>query len=216
MKELQKKIDQLKIITGASKKTGWIKDNVAFYLWGLVKLYDPDLVLNIGHLWGKSSMIFCDAMFGNHKLESEYDVGDHEFKNFVERGSIQYSKKKVFSVDPHTHPAGHRPLNCEGGVKFISETYKDFVFFKKRSQDFLLESDFSAYKRKFAFIDGDHSYEGARRDVELCREHGFDCIVVDDTEYIPHIKKATHDGLAGKYKILDIPLWNGIVIAIKR
>ena len=45
----------------------------------------------------------------------------------------------------------------------------------------IFNNDLSEYKRKLAFVDGDHTYEGALRDVQLCCQRGFDCIVVDDT-----------------------------------
>ena len=216
MNDLKEKIEQLKEITGASERTGWIRDNVAFYLWGLVKFYDPDLVLNIGHLWGKSSMIFCDAMFGSHSLEETYSVGDTAFKNFVEKDAISYDTKKVISVDPHLHAAGHRQLNCEGGVEFLESAYENFQFYKQKSQDFLATTDLSSYKRKFAFIDGDHTYQGALQDVRLCCHHNFDFIIVDDTAYLPNVRQAALDGFSAEYQVLEHTLWNGFILGAKR
>ena len=91
-------IDELKKITGSSQATGWVKENVAHFLSGFVRYADLNLVLNIGHLWGKSALVFCDAMFNEKKFENNWSVGDQQFRSHTLSSKNQSEIKNANNV----------------------------------------------------------------------------------------------------------------------
>ena len=123
----------------------------------------------------------------------------------------------MHSVDPLIQPLGHRPLHAyPEGTDFIKKCYPGFTFHNEKSDLFFLTFDFSPYKRKLIFIDGDHTYEGALRDCQNAIRNNFDFIIIDDTSYIPHIEKAAKDSLVKSYDFLSLPYWNGLNIMVKK
>ena len=85
--KINREVQKLKTITGSSEKTGWVKENVAHLLSGFVRYADVNLVVNIGHLWGKSALVFCDAMFNNRDFEDNWDPGDDPFSTHSRRNT---------------------------------------------------------------------------------------------------------------------------------
>ena len=84
---IRKNLENLKMITGASDRTGWMIDDVSAYVYSMVKFYKPDLVLQIGHLWGKSACIVLEALTDDflteeNTFESGQLSGDKKFYEF--------------------------------------------------------------------------------------------------------------------------------------
>jgi len=154
--KINREVQKLKKITGSSEKTGWVKENVAHLLSGFVRYADVNLVVNIGHLWGKSALVFCDAMFNNRDFEDNWDPGDDPFSTHSRRNTNDSEIREVHSVDPLIQPLGHRPLHAHPeGTDFIKSCYPGFTFHNEKSDLFFLTFDFAPYKRKMIFIDGD-------------------------------------------------------------
>lgn len=61
MNGLADAVGTLKSITGSSPSVGWLCDGVSFLLYGLVKFYRPQLVVQTGHLWGKSAAVILGS-----------------------------------------------------------------------------------------------------------------------------------------------------------
>ena len=104
--KINREVQKLKKITGSSEKTGWVKENVAHLLSGFVRYADVNLVVNIGHLWGKSALVFCDAMFNNRDFEDNWDPGDDPFSTHSRRNTNDSEIREVHSVDPLIQPLG--------------------------------------------------------------------------------------------------------------
>lgn len=214
---IQEQIDELKKITGSSQLTGWVKENVAHFLSGFVRYADVNLVVNIGHLWGKSALMFCDAMFNEKNFETNWDVGDPTFVGHTIKSTNPSNVREVHSVDPLLQPPQWRPPNAIEGTKYINGLYPNFTFHHMKSDAFFDSGfDFSKYNRKLIFIDGDHTYEGALRDVKNAVKYKFDFIIIDDTSFIPHIEKAAKDGMTSEYDFISLPLWNGLNLLVRK
>ena len=85
MEKLRKNLSRLKEITKASDRTGWMNDDVSFFLYSLIKFYKPSLVLQIGHLWGKSACVALEALndnflTSNNRLEYGKLSGDEAIR----------------------------------------------------------------------------------------------------------------------------------------
>ena len=64
---LAQKVGILRKTTGGSIGTGWMHDEVCWLLHGLIRFYRPSLVIQTGHLWGKSALVVLDAL-EEHRL----------------------------------------------------------------------------------------------------------------------------------------------------
>ena len=62
MVSLAGKVGILRQTTGGSIGTGWMHDEVCWLLHGLIRFYRPTLVIQTGHLWGKSALVVLDAL----------------------------------------------------------------------------------------------------------------------------------------------------------
>ena len=101
---LQKRLTKLKKITGASDRTGWMVDEVSLVVYSLIKFYKPSLVLQIGHLWGKSALVSLEALtdgflMDGERIEKGALSGDKKFLSFVKIKWPKNTKGKLLSVD---------------------------------------------------------------------------------------------------------------------
>src|ERR1035437_10443906 len=80
---LEHNVKELGRLTGKSKSCGWMFDEVAWLLHALVSLTRPEVVIQTGHLWGKSSCVILDALQYKLDIEGNPPQGDGAFDFFV-------------------------------------------------------------------------------------------------------------------------------------
>ena len=218
---------ELRKITGGSLSTGWMRDEVAFILYAFVKWFKPELVIQTGHLWGKSAIIATEALYDGFltggatglTIENEPQEGDKKAADFTAINSPRPAlAPKFISIDPH-------PKNvpqAEAGIRYLKSLYGDsFEFHQMSSFDFFqtrtaqLQKDFHG-TRILGIVDGDHSWAGCMADLTHLAKLGAQLIFVDDTLWLPHLGRAAREfARRENYNLLDLSLYNGIGVLWK-
>ncbi len=117
------RLETLKSITGASTGCGWMVDDVAFLLYSLVKFYKPELVIQTGHLWGKSMFMVLEALtdgfLESSPIESSPVNADKVFSDFTASRSPRFGGKRAISMDPEPMGVPH-PVE---GIDYLKKCY---------------------------------------------------------------------------------------------
>lgn len=224
IQRLQRRLAKLKKITKASDRTGWMIDEVAFVLYSLVKFYKPALVIQIGHLWGKSALFILEALtdgflMEGKRIEKGVLSGDKKFLKFIKSQWPPAVKGKLISVD--AYPYG----NWEKGISYLHQEYgkKRFEFVVEKSSQFF-ESRGEEIRKEYAgetvmgVVDGDHSFEACMNDIESMAGLGVDHIIVDDILWLPHINYICEEFVRThpSYKYSSFLKYNGLAVISKK
>lgn len=204
---------QLRSITGGSTTCGWMCDEVAAFIGSLVRFYRPELVIQTGHLWGKSSLAVLEAFGKPEPLEGLPVGGDAKFSAFVDARRPEPERQMLISIDPE--PMG--VPNSAAGLAWLKDRYG--AAFDNRYQACTSVQFFRHFrtdKRLMGIIDGDHTDDGCRRDIESLAVLNAEMIVVDDTLWLPTLKHVAKDAAARLgYGFAHLPHYNGIALLTK-
>lgn len=205
---INEKIKKLREVTGASSISGWMNDEGLFLIYGLIKWYSPDLVIQTGHLWGKSACVILEALTDVARIDLDVQMGDPRFAEFLANNTPKSTNPKLISIDPNLVVP-----NPDAGVEYLKSLYGDsFEFIKGYSGDYL--KNFSTDKKRIAgIVDGDHSIEGCSLDVECLIKLGTNLIIVDDISWLPCLKNVQK--IIVGYQQLILPERQGYLIAYK-
>lgn len=221
---LKKRLAKLKSITKASNRTGWVIDEVALLLYTLVKFYKPGLVIQIGHLWGKSALFLLEALtdnflMGDERIEEGILSGDKKFFSYVKTQWPKARQGKLISVD--AFPYG----NWKKGIAYLEKQYgkNRFEFLVEKSDQFF-EKYSNEIKKKYqsrvvlGIVDGDHSYEVCLNDLMGMSKLGANHIIVDDLKWIPHLQTACIKFIKTypEYYLSTFLAYNGIALLSKK
>lgn len=213
--DVKGRLKVIKAVTEASVCCGWTRDEVCLYLYSLLILHRPDVVIQTGHLWGKSSVFILDALSTyNDRLFDDTDVtSDHTFDAFVVNNApVQKQHGTLYSIDPD--PWG--VMKWEDGIKLLNTWYGDNFKFINESSHVVLPTlkDVCIGKRVFGMVDGDHTAVGCRQDIKDMIELGAQWIFVDDTAWLPDLYPVVEE-FATDYRVNYIPLYNGVSVLMK-
>lgn len=221
---LVKHIRELRERTGASTSIGWMYDEPAFLLYALVKWYKPELVIQTGHLWGKSAMVVLAALRDGFLMSEEGMLEPEQEADKTLRGFVAVnrpeppSRPKVISIDPQ--PKG--VPNSDAGVRYLKEYDPDFEFHQMKSSEFFgkhaerLGREFQG-RRIMGIVDGDHTWEGAMTDLEELSRIGAGLIIFDDMTWLPHLRRAAGEfARRRRYEFLNLPFFTGMGILWKK
>ena len=215
MTRMAERIRKLREITGGAVECGCVCDEVALLIYTLVKFYRPELVIQTGHLWGKSAVVILEALTDGGPAWGNLGARAHiEFMYFVDtHRPLQVPIPLFISIDPQD---GAVP-NFDAGIDYLIETYgESFKYWKMTSQHYFAVTS-APHQRFMAFVDGDHSPAGVEFDVRSFAVLGAEVIVLDDTLWIPHIE-AIGRRLASElgYDFTHWPLYNGVAVLTRR
>lgn len=205
-------VKELKRITGASTNCGWMCDEVADFLAAMVRFYKPELVIQTGHLWGKSAAMILSADGTGSGGPRDEVEGDEGFRKFLEDHTPGNGRPaSLISIDPDpmgvtNHAAGLNLLLNEFGSRFR--------FVKSKSADFFTLVKIDA--RIMGLVDGDHTDAGCRKDIESLAAMGAEVILVDDTLWLPSLKHVAKEAAARLgYSFQNHAIYNGIAVLVK-
>lgn len=186
-------------------------DEVAAFITALVRFHRPEVVIQTGHLWGKSSLAVLEGFDLAEPLEGTPRGGDVAFTAFVEKNRPIPSTQKLISIDPLPMDVPHSGR----GVLWLQERYGSaFEFHKCKSTDFF--RTFKTDKRLMGIVDGDHTDDGCKRDIESLAALNATAIIVDDTLWLPSLKHVARSAAARLgYTFAHHAVYNGIAVLTK-
>lgn len=208
------RLRELEKVTGGASGCGWMCDEVAKLLYSLIQFYRPSVVIQTGHLWGRSSVFILEALTDmaifNEAFPQPESQGDAAFNEFVDRHEPAYPSGCLISIDPApfgvpNQSAGYDLLKLWYGTRFTFLSYKSHEYFAT-APDYGTD-------RIFGIVDGDHTEEGCMKDLEGFAKLKAEVIFVDDTTWIPALEEvcksfaATYD-----YHAVTLRLYNGVTI----
>jgi len=192
-------------------------DEVAVFLYGLIKFHRPELVVQTGHLWGKSAVFVLEALTDGFldidRFEPISREGDPGFRDFVEDHVPRRKLPAIMiSVDPDPLGVG----DWDSGVKLLNQWYDGFFVFQHMRSDQFLPTFKPVTKNVLAIVDGDHTRQGCTKDLEACAELQANCIVVDDTEWLPELKDVSRTFASQRgYESISFTPYNGVTLLVK-
>ena len=203
--------------TGGSPNCGWMVDEVAVYLYGLIKFYKPELVIQTGHLWGKSALFVLEALTDGflvcERVENIEREGDPAFKKFVQ-ANVPQRKLPAYLVSVDPDPLGVE--HWDTGINLLLNWYEGFFEFKHIRSDQFFQSFETPVGNILVIVDGDHTREGCLKDLNAANNLHATCIVVDDTEWLPELKNVTKFfASANGYQYVCLPHYNGLTLLVK-
>lgn len=213
------RVRELRRITGGSRNCGWMSDEQAFLLYALIKRFRPEVVLQTGHLWGKSALVIAEALddgflMEENVMEDEKQEAHVVYSAFVASNTPKPTKGILISIDP-------LPRNVpdwRAGVEYIRSHHPSFVFHQMLSTEYFLRVRNGTLpspkgKRLMGIVDGDHSYLGCLIDIRNFHNLGADIIIVDDTSWIPFTRRACERfARRNGYSFCHLPDYNGLGI----
>jgi cephalosporin hydroxylase len=198
-------------------------DEQGLLIYSLVKYIKPEVVIQTGHLWGKSACFILEALSDeilNAFVFEKSQESDKDYTGFVDRHRpTKQTAAKFISIDPFRSPERHTPPRWKEGVELLKEKYGDGFEFYHQTSDAFFNENREKYKGKhlLAVVDGDHSPAGLRRDLDNLDEMECKYIVVDDVLFLPHLGRVCEEFADQKgFAYAPINLYNGLGLLTKK
>ena len=184
------------------------KENAAIFL-DLIIENKPKYFLEVGVLEGVTAKNVCEIMYKFYGYNFKYygiDLfgQDLEYNNKREFTPISYKYSNPLKTIYFNYILKHHPNSLEG-VKFFLRKYKDSInLFQGYSKDILKKIELD--KIDFVFLDGGHSYETVKNDLDILL-NGLkknSIILIDDYTQESYGVKRAVDEIKNNFKNLLI------------
>ena len=187
IERIRKKLSHLKEITGGSYiDCGYMYDEVALLVYSLIKFYKPNVIIQTGHLWGKSALIGLEALTDgftqtiSNGFETEDQLSDVKYNKFVKNHKPEQVNPIFISIDP-IFPV--MAAKYKDGIEFLREQYPAFQFIKDSSHNALPKLEINS-DRVLCIVDGDHTFGGCLQDLQNMNRFNPLLQIVDDTLFL--------------------------------
>ena len=194
------------------RKTSLKQDGVGNFFLKEVKRKSPKTFLEVGVFHGVTARNVCELLHLIHKSDFKYiglDLFEENDENKSEVIPSTYFsnpfKKIYFKYIKKQNPYS------KGAVEDLLKKYKNNITLIKGNSNLVLKKiDMS--KIDYVFLDGGHTYETVKNDLECCLEviNSNGTILCDDYDLgaqAPQVKKAI-DEFIQKYELKCEILWN--------
>lgn len=194
----------------------WMKDGLAYFVYSLVLLYKPDVVVHTGFLWGKSSAFILEALNSvETPIESDIYGRDVDCTDFVNKNTPSAKAGKLIAVDPNIFS-----LDTKSATELLESQF-DFEFYNMKSTDYFeihSASLLNSYNGKtiLGVVDGDHTDTGCMLDLVNLHNIGCRIMLVDDTSWLPNLNKVCIEfAEAHNYMYNNYDLYSGLGVLVK-
>jgi hypothetical protein len=220
--QLRDRVNTLKSMTIDHAWCGWMVDDVAAFVYSLIKFTQPDIIIQTGHLWGKSAVVAMEAMSDDFLRKPETRIEETEpfsrdqiFYEFTVKRAPSPRVRRFISVDP-------RPLGGDEPIAFLKKTYPFYQFYQATSENFFQVgaqqlAELTAGNVLLGIVDGDHTAGGCSNDLDQLGALNARYIIVDDTRWIPELGTVTRKfAVYADYDLAEFPAYNGLMWLSKR
>lgn len=214
---MDKLIIRLKEIAIKSEfSCGWMRDETIDLVCSLLMYYKPDLVIHTGFLWGKSSKLILDTL---KNLSLDYEPNkeirrDEDFNKFVDNHTPAAKVGRLIAIDPNMFN-----LDIDNLVSSLRNNYTNFAFYNMTSQEFFKNVSLTmkpTFTKLAGVIDGDHTLEGCRNDLQELHKLGASIMFVDDTIWLPYLNDLCKDFAAkNDYSYINFALYSGLGVLVR-
>ena len=213
--DLMHRLPHLEYVTKQDYGEGMMNDVTAFLLYALIKFYKPALIIHIGHLWGRSALWCCSALFGNflnkHFL---WNTKGARIDGWDDGNQI-YVNPKIFSIDKTVNK------KIESGLYELKKWFPEFEFYHGPSDQFFADLGTTLIqdigdRRIMGIVDGGHEPDQCIKDIANLVWMRAEIIFCDDTKFSNLEQPVREMAKKHGYDVINFPYYTGVAIMVKK
>ncbi len=176
------------------RKTSLKQNGVGEFFLNDVKAKSPKIFLEVGVFHGVTARNICELLYTLHKDDFKYigldlfEINDENKSEAIPNTSFSNPFKKIY----FDYIKKQNPYSKEAVEDLLKKFKNNITLIKGNSNLILKKIDMS--KIEYVFLDGGHSYQTVKSDLECCLEvvQNNGTIMCDDYNFghLPDVKKA--------------------------